>query len=440
MSTNTLITRTSGRGLEPNHSRLLDRHGQMVAVVRQRLGPEHAALFAEPTRMGAGSGSDIAWYAEGDVEPKPLLSLPEDVAARVRQRLERLKADIVSLAETLGKQGEASQDLASLLRAAVVAAGDSAVWVAGEQPILVDWGRRAAVADDVVAPAAGAIIAAREQADPVRAAPAAPSGGGRAPPSGPAASAGAGGSPGAAGARNMAGLALWLLFAVLLAMLAGRLLQACGVGGPGWPASLRNLFPQYCTAGGKVDPVTNDAIASLEAQARAAELALARKIAACEVSCPAPPQRAAAPPSLLPIQEEITRRLPSTVERGKHLEITLTWEGSSDLDLYVSCPGGAIINYRNHEACGGKLVADLNRDGGTPQSRAVEHIIWADGPPAPGAYRVGVAMFNRYGDARASIPYHVAIWRNGRVVREERREISANDVIEPVLTLTSPLE
>ena len=57
MSTNTLITRTSGRGLEPNHSRLLDRHGQMVAVISDKGAEGSIALherlgFVEVGRMG----------------------------------------------------------------------------------------------------------------------------------------------------------------------------------------------------------------------------------------------------------------------------------------------------------------------------------------------------------------------------------------------------
>eukprot|EP01037_Dinobryon_pediforme_P042922 gene42922-53604_t len=101
MSTNTLITRTSGRGLEPLHVRLLDRYGQIAGTLTQTLGPAHAALFAEPVRMGAGAGSDIAWYAEGDVDPVPFAALSPDAAARAQQRLERLLADIAALAERL---------------------------------------------------------------------------------------------------------------------------------------------------------------------------------------------------------------------------------------------------------------------------------------------------------------------------------------------------
>jgi hypothetical protein len=440
MSTNTLITRTSGRGVEPNRSRLLDRHGQMFGVIRQQLGPEHAALLAEPMRMGVGSASDIAWYAEGDVEPVPLGSLPPDAASRVRLRLERLTSEIVRLAQSLEQKGDASQELANLLRAAVLVPDDSCVWVAGEQPILVDWGRSATGSEPAQAPAIGAIIAASGDAgSPQPKMMQATASGQQPPPSPPKLRTKSDAVLPQRRSRSGVSSALWVLFVVLLTMIAARLLHACGVGGPSWPTALRDLFPQYCTATVTADPLVTDVIASLEAQVRASELALTRKVAACEVSCPALPQRAASP-SLLPIQEEITRRLPSTVERGQHLEITLTWEGNPDLDLHVACPSGAIINYRNGNACGGRLVADLNRAGGTPQSRAVEHIIWADAPPASGIYEVGVAMYNRFGDARHAIPYQIAIWRNGRVVREERREISTVGVVEPVLTLTSPLQ
>ena len=431
MSTNTLITRTSGRGLEPLHVRLLDRYGQIAGTLTQTLGPAHAALFAEPVRMGAGAGSDIAWYAEGDVDPVPFAALSPDAAARAQQRLERLLADIAALAERLARQGEASLELANNLRAAVRVPDRGSIWVAGDQPILVEWGKQSAAHPEVApAPlAAAAIIGAREEAEadprPAYTAPPPP------PPAPPAR-----GPDWRAWLPRVLPPALWVVFALLVAVLAARLLHACGIGDESWPRALRDLFPQYCTATASAeDPAFADITASLEAQIRAAELAVVRKAATC-----VPPQRAAASPPLQPIQDDIARRLPSNVERGRFLEITLAWEGPSDLDIHVRCPTGQSIDFGSPQACGGKLVADMNQGGGNADARPIEHIIWADAAPAPGAYAVGVGLYERHGDTRTSIPFEIAIWRDGRVVRAQRGEISSARTVQPVLSITSPLE
>lgn len=441
MSTNTLITRTNGRSLEPHQVRLLDRYGQIAGTLGQTLGPAHAALFAEPVRMGAGSGSDIAWYAEGDVEPIPLASLPPDAAARAQQRLERLLAEIVALADRLARQGEASLDLANSLRLAVRVPSRDAIWIAGEQPILVDWGRQTGHADAISTPATAApIIAAREE-------PEAAPGPGRpvAPPPPPALSP----PPPRRGLPGLPGAvpALWIVFALLVGVLAARLLHACGIGDETWPRALRDLFPQYCTTtAGMTDPAYADIVANLESRIRAAELAIVRKVAACEVTCAPPPSRRAEAPAspatvpLQPIQDDLARRIPTDVQRGQFLEVTLAWDGPADLDIFVRCPSGQVIDFNSKQACGGKLVEDENSGGGRSDSRPVEHVIWADAAPPPGVYTVGINLYSRHADVRTSIPFEIAIWKNGRVVRAQRGETSATSVLQTVLSLTSPLE
>ena len=114
MSTNTLITRTSGRGLEPLHVRLLDRYGQIAGTLTQTLGPAHAALFAEPVRMGAGAGSNAIDRRDH----------------RKRQRAQFLHQRIVESADggaEIGPRVAAGQPVAKILSGAEAASG------AGEQ-------------------------------------------------------------------------------------------------------------------------------------------------------------------------------------------------------------------------------------------------------------------------------------------------------------------
>ena len=248
-----------------------------------------------------------------------------------------------------------------------------------------------------------------------------------------------GGRPPLSSSPIWAAAFLWCVFALTVALIALRLLHACGLGDERWPDFLRALLPQYCVVERSAQAEDDgDGAAMIEAQIRSDELAIARKIAGCDAACRAP-ARASVEMPVPRIQEEIVRRLPVNVERGP-FEISLTWDGVSDLDLHVICPDGSKINFENMAACGGRLVADANSGGGSPQSHPVEHIIWSNGAPPQGSYRVNVGLYNRHGDTRPRIPFQIAIWRDGNVVREERGEAVTEHTLTPVLTLTLPLE
>jgi hypothetical protein len=296
--------------------------------------------------------------------------------------------------------------------------------------VLVNWGHRrkdASLADKAVAGVIAAAGADHAAASPTAAPAVAPRQPGHIV---------GGGSPQSSSPTWTAAF-LWCVFALTVALIALRLLHACGPGDERWPDSLRALLPQYCVVerGAQAD---DDGVAMIEAQIRADELAIARKIAGCDAACRAPARPSVEMP-IPRIQEEIVRRLPADVERGP-FEISLTWDGASDLDLHVTCPDGSKINFENMAACGGRLVVDANSGGGSPQSHPAEHIIWSNGAPPRGSYRVSVGLYNRYGDTRPRIPFQIAIWRDGNVVREVRGEAVTERTLTPVLTLTLPLE
>jgi hypothetical protein len=74
MSDITKVAETSRRGLESVNPKLASQYNQIVALLAQRLGPDHAFLLAEPVPRGAASaaGADTAWYAKGAGSAQPL--------------------------------------------------------------------------------------------------------------------------------------------------------------------------------------------------------------------------------------------------------------------------------------------------------------------------------------------------------------------------------
>jgi hypothetical protein len=74
---------------------------------------------------------------------------------------------------------------------------------------------------------------------------------------------------------------------------------------------------------------------------------------------------------------------------GCALRITLMWDNTNDLDLYVTVPNGETISYVNKESsCGGMLDIDMNVDGASGEP--VENVVWASSLPRQGRYKVRV--------------------------------------------------
>jgi hypothetical protein len=423
------------------NSRLGTQYEQVVDLLSRRLGPAHARLLAEPVPVALANGgrAGLAWFTEGDGPAYPAGALGEAEAARLRHEASRLRGEIAAFADALEREGESSRDLARLLRDALVTPDGDHLWSVDGHPVLVAWGFRAAGASEGLVGRTGAIMASAAAAPPPSAAAAPPpppwleSARPLPPPAVPS-------SPSAGWARP-AGALLWAAVVVVGVLLGGRLLQACAIGNADWPAWLRSTLPNHCPVASVVpDPAGAAALAAIRAVERdvhEAEIALTRRAAACEVSCPAPARATAVEPPRA-ISPDVARRL-ERIERGHHLELTLAWEGPSDLDLHVTCPNQSSINFVAPEACGARLVADQNRGGGLSDSRPIEHVIW-NGPPTPeGVYRIAVALYKRHGDARAAIPFKVVLSRAGQLIREEAGEVSQSDDRRFVLSFAAPL-
>lgn len=118
-------------------------------------------------------------------------------------------------------------------------------------------------------------------------------------------------------------------------------------------------------------------------------------------------------------QDDIDERLEREDAKSGAIEVTLAWDGPSDLDLSVTCPGGPTIGqtimFNNKRACGGEHDIDMN-DGRNNSDRPIEHITWAEGAAPPGEYKVNVNYFNARG-AQSSIPYTIEIKIGDKVKR-----------------------
>ncbi len=457
MQESTLITTTSRRGLVPVNQKLLSQYDQLIRLVAERLSPDHAFLFAEPS---PGEPNATSWYARSIGKPIRLSELPPDQALRLRKTAEALLGEVRDLAARMEADKAGIAEYGKLLRDACIIPDMEKLWSVEGRPVFVDWGMRSG--EDSESAKVGAITGeAVRSAGPTPQGPI--EGAGRSPgdAAGPApdrldgqTSNSSSTAPGADAISQAVGIRsrrpfpwwslLWLLFAILLLAMAWRLLTACALGHL-WPDGVRQYVTNNCPASPAL--VAGDAaIRAAEKQNQEREIALARKLAACEKDCPPPPpQPPPAPPPLPPqprteaprLIPDLEQRIPPNL-RGK-LEVTLAWDGPSDLDLYVYCPNNQSINFSNKIACGGKMAEDLNVSGGSSDAKPVEHIAWEVVPTPNGQYSARVKMFAKHSDPRPSIPYTMVLRHEGKILIERQGTISREGVEERVFTFTIPL-
>ncbi|MGE9985120.1 SrfA family protein [Desulfovibrio sp. SGI.169] len=116
-----------------------DCYAQIRAILLQKLGPEHAALLAEPQHDAEGRNVD--WYAEGHSQARPLKELPEAEAQALRARAGALARDIMALSRSLTADAQARQALSGfLLRLALRHPSADDLWSLDGRPVLINWG------------------------------------------------------------------------------------------------------------------------------------------------------------------------------------------------------------------------------------------------------------------------------------------------------------
>jgi hypothetical protein len=474
MPETTKITETGRRGIESVNPKLFGQYDSIVALLRRRLGPDHAFLLAEPVPLGtsAKEGRDIAWFVPGTCTAQPLRDLGDE-SRQVRMKLTRLTDDIRNLATRLDDEGGASREISRFLRDALVFPDDSRIWSVDGRPVLVDWGYRKVTESSLGRDVRSLVLGTggydeNEGDDPsrpeqnsfrssARAANTTGNGEHTVPEPTPI-HAKRPFSPGAWPPivqtywrpPNRRAVFLWLLFTAVLVIIGDLLLQACAISTPSWARFLSSWGFNRCPAD-RLNAETAS-IHQIESDIRAQEALLFRRMAACRSSCPVPtapagaggltsdpvPSPSSSPGSSLPPAPMPPPPLPADVKRGK-IELTLVWEGGADLDLFVICPDGGEISYRRLLGCGGQLVADLNRGGGQPSSKPIEHIIWNDEPMPDGTYSVRVSLYKRHIETRPDIPYQVYLRLNNAVQRSAEGRASEEGKAQDVLTFQAPM-
>jgi hypothetical protein len=478
MSETTKITETGRRGIESVNPKLFGQYDSIIALLHSRLGPEHAFLFAEPVPLGrsAKEGRDIAWFVPGTGHVRPLSELGDDSFA-VRAKLQQLVADIQNLSRKLQDEGGASREVGRFLQDALVVPDDTRIWCVDGKPVLVDWGYRKVPDSRLDRDARSMVLGT----------------GGRSEKSGieknsstdPEDTKDRSSANRISATRQYAGetfekrlprvpitihscawptALLWLLFVAILVGIGDLLVQACAITTPSWA---RFFSPWHLDRCPDLERLNADTLTTrqIEADIRGQEAMLVRRLAACQnsglvpgtsadaggsaspplPSPTSPDPRVPGPSPSLPVptdqpsQPPITLppSLPPNIKRGK-IEVTLAWKGAADLDLFVICPDGGEISYRS-QACGGELVADLNRNGGQPESAPIEHIVWGDGGMPNGRYSVRVGLFKRYVEIRPEIPYRVYLLMNGSVQRFVEGHVRLEGNMQGVFTFEAPI-
>lgn len=400
---------------------------QLTQYLRRALSPRHAALFAEPNPDQ--DRASIDWYAPGSGPAVPLRDLDPVQRADAEAALAGLVGDIRATAERLrGSAAEGERFLGELLRLALEIPDEGAVRLREGQLLLAPWGH--------VAAGAGA---GRELLVRLVPAPLPPMAILGPPP------------PPPAPARRVWPWLLALLF-VLLALLA--LLWILWRDPFGWFA-----VPEAQCLPPDVQVAALSELRDAEAQEGALRAELARIVAEagqrrlqCQpppapppepVRTPEPPRQEPPPPEPVrppppPPPPEPPREPPRNTDldraqreggRQGRMQVILGWDDRNDLDLFVICPNGQRINFRNRLACGGSLDLDRNAMGGPTTRTPVENIVF-EGSPPPGRYRVGVDYFGRRDGA--SSPYRVTIRQEGqpdRVIRGTAREDVRDQIV-----------
>ncbi len=121
-------------------------------------------------------------------------------------------------------------------------------------------------------------------------------------------------------------------------------------------------------------------------------------------------------PTLTPGPTPTSTSTPPVLGTGP-IQITLNWNTTDDLDLYVTDPGQQTVFFNNRVIpSGGQLDVDANADCVRVTTNPVENVFWTSTPPA-GGYLIQVVLFRRCSQSTAPIPFTVTVRKSGAIAR-----------------------
>ena len=463
MSDNSALPAMNGTDFQPlrvSGIPVVQTYPQIVNAVRRTLGPEHAALFAEPN-IDSTTG-DIQWYPRVSGQARLFSALGPQERDAAELRLARLVNDIHCHADTLADSKQpADHIVAENLRLALEVPDTGNVALVGDQPVLYGWGhvpRGEATPRHLLRvlaerrleaerkAAEDAAMAAEEEARRAHEAAQAPPRS-AIEPAPPFIEGHTGVERTGSGrfrlhiyhdlAQSLAvvrrswGWLLpfaWVVFSLLMLAIGWLLLKHCALGWPSVFDVASRPFLDYCRI---ETAVRNDdaPIAALRQRLAQLDEQLRNRKLACVPPPPPPPP----PPQQ---RGETEKRLEEQGGRIGAVNIVLTWNTDDDLDLYATCPGGMKIGYTNKVACGGKH--DLDRNAGEIVPKPIENIVWETGAAPAGKYTVEVNRYTARSSEQRPTAYTVELKIDGATVQTRTGEIAVDKVNTRVLEFELP--
>lgn len=407
---NVRIASTPLAGLRPVGQATNRDHGRLTAGLSGLPGTADLVfLFAEP--VPSRDRQRIDWYGPGGKTYTPLTALPADEQTAMLARVDELLGVVRDEAARLTAAGDSAGE--ALLGAATVPSPrQQYIYVARDlggpenaQPVIVGWsytndvpGRTGELPQVMVRPPAP------------RSTPELP------PPFERPAAVLASAPAMAVEGRGGWWWLLWIALTLLLLVIAWMLLRACGMALPGYGV-LHHIGSAFCPSAAIAATTTeDDRVKTLTEISQQLELQIVQRQAACATEARRTAiitaMTPAAPPPANP-PSEIDKRLEREQAKTGELQISLIWDGPSDLDLHVFCPDGTEIYYSRKASCGGTLDVDMNSSNNKSLT-PVENVFWPDGQAPKGKYRVVVTMYDRHGEKRPTVPFQVRIKDGGQ--------------------------
>lgn len=143
-----LLATTPRAGLRPLGAQgqtVAQAQQQIVALIASHLGPQHAALFAEPVADPARDA--VAWYTTADGAPGRLAQAAPEAQQKAREAIALIADDIRKLAQEYAAAANPQQkQMAALIELAQSFPGEDCVFLVGEQPVVIAWGYAPAAA------------------------------------------------------------------------------------------------------------------------------------------------------------------------------------------------------------------------------------------------------------------------------------------------------